>query len=127
MGACMGECAKVLVVDDEEAVRLVTVEMLRRMGYAATAAVGGPDALAQISSQAFDLVLLDLAMPEMSGAETFNALRQIAPELPVLFMTGYSRDDLGEVLDGHCHAQVLPKPFPMQELHSAVRDMLNRP
>ncbi len=122
----MGEGAKVLVVDDEEAVRLVTVEMLQRMGYAATAADSGQNALAQISEQAFDLVLLDLAMPEMSGAETFNALRQIAPEVPVLFMTGYSRDDLQEVLDGHCNAQVLPKPFPMQELLGAVRDMLER-
>jgi two-component system cell cycle sensor histidine kinase/response regulator CckA len=122
----MSDGAKVLVVDDEEAVRLVTVEMLRRMGYVASAADGGQQALARISEQQFDLVLLDLAMPEMSGAETYNALRQIAPEVPVLFMTGYSRDDLGEVLDGHCNAQVLPKPFPMQELQGAVRDMLER-
>lgn len=118
---------KILVVDDDEAVRSVTFEMLKRLGFEVTTADSGASALEQASHQSFDLVLLDLAMPNMSGVEVFSSLRQIEPEARVIFMTGYSKDEFSDLLaDNEDTTSVLSKPFPMQELKLSVESMLDR-
>lgn len=118
---------KILVVDDDEAVRLVTFEMLKRLGFDVTTADCGERALEQTSHQSFDLVLLDLAMPTMSGMEVFSSLREKEPEARVIFMTGYSKEEFSDVLAANQETtSVLSKPFPMQELKSSVETMLAR-
>jgi len=118
---------KILVVDDDEAVRSVTFEMLKRLGFEVTTADSGASALEQASHQSFDLVLLDLAMPNMSGVEVFSSLRQIEPQARVIFMTGYSKDEFSDLLaDNEDTTSVLSKPFPMQELKLSVESMLDR-
>ena len=118
---------KILVVDDDEAVRSVTFEMLKRLGFEVTTADSGASALEQASHQSFDLVLLDLAMPNMSGVEVFSSLKQIKPESRVIFMTGYSKDEFSDLLtDNEDTTSVLSKPFPMQELKTSVESMLSR-
>jgi two-component system cell cycle sensor histidine kinase/response regulator CckA len=116
---------KILVVDDE-AVRSVAFEMLKRLGFEVTTADSGASALEQASHQSFDLVLLDLAMPNISGVEVFSSLRQIEPEARVIFMTGYSKDEFSDLLaDNEDTTSVLSKPFPMQELKLSVESMLD--
>lgn len=118
---------KILVVDDDEAVRTVTFEMLKRLGFEVTTADCGASALEQATHQSFDLVLLDLAMPNMSGVEVFSSLKQIKPESRVIFMTGYSKDEFSDLLtDNEDTTSVLSKPFPMQELKLSVENMLSR-
>ena len=118
---------KILVVDDDEAVRCVTFEMLKRLGFDVTTAESGESALEQASHQSFDLVLLDLAMPTMSGMEVFDSLQAIEPDARVIFMTGYSRDEFSDLLaDNAATTSVLSKPFPMQELKTSVESMLAR-
>lgn len=118
---------KILVVDDDEAVRSVTFEMLKRLGFEVTTADSGASALEQATHQSFDLVLLDLAMPNMSGVEVFSSLKQIKPESRVIFMTGYSKDEFSDLLtDNEDTTSVLSKPFPMQELKVSVESMLSR-
>ena len=118
---------RILVVDDDEAVRSVTYEMLKRLGFEVTTADCGETALEEVSHQAFDLVLLDLAMPNMSGVEVFSSLKEIEPSARVIFMTGYSKDEFSDLLEeNQATTAVLSKPFPMQELKSSVESMLAR-
>jgi two-component system cell cycle sensor histidine kinase/response regulator CckA len=118
---------KILVVDDDEAVRSVTFEMLKRLGFEVTTADSGATALEEASHQSFDLVLLDLAMPNMSGVEVFSSLKALKPESRVIFMTGYSKDEFSDLLsDNEDTTSVLSKPFPMQELKVSVENMLAR-
>ena len=115
---------RILVVDDDEAVRSVTQEMLDRLGFEVSTAASGESALELVSHQSFDLVLLDLAMPTMSGVEVYGSLRERDASARVIFMTGYSREDLGDLLNDDARTGVLSKPFPLQELKSSVESML---
>ena len=115
---------RILVVDDDEAVRSVTHEMLDRLGFEVATAASGESALEQVSHRSFDLVLLDLAMPAMSGAEVYSSMRERDASTRVIFMTGYSRDELGDLVNGDTSTAVLSKPFPMQELKSSVEKIL---
>ncbi len=118
---------KILVVDDDEAVRSVTLEMLKRLGFEVTTADCGETALELAGNETFDLVLLDLAMPSMSGVEVFAELRRIHPDARVIFMTGYSRHEFGDLLTENAETTaVLSKPFPLQELKTSVESMLAR-
>lgn len=121
----MTDQRKILVVDDDEAVRTVTFEMLKRLGFDVTTADSGATALEEVSHQSFDLVLLDLAMPNMSGVEVFTSLKALKPESRVIFMTGYSKDEFSDLLsENEDTTSVLSKPFPMQELKSSIENML---
>lgn len=89
---------RVLVVDDEEAIRSLAGKMLESRGHSVVCAESGSAALKQFNddSQSFDLVLLDLAMPGMDGVETFHALRELNATLPITFASGYHQDGLPE-------------------------------
>ena len=82
------QSARILVVDDEAAIRLTLDLLLRRRGYLVTSAKNGLEALAAIERQAFDLLLLDLKMPGMSGIEVGRRAREILPDAAILILTG---------------------------------------
>ena len=110
--------AAILLVDDDDAVREVTAAMLRDMGYRVEEAASGDAALARLSSRNFDLVVIDYAMPGMSGAELARRIHERQDLLPVLFVTGYAeRDALGGVSDG----RIVRKPYLTGELAEKVR------
>lgn len=116
----------ILVVDDEPEVVRVAEEALTRFGYTVLSASGGDQAL-QIATDnpgKLDLVLLDLVMPGISGQETFALLRAQAPDLRVVFASGYMPDsDRGEgpaAPDGY-----LDKPFNLDRLLQTVRSVLD--
>jgi len=81
----------ILVVDDEEPIRRYVDRVLSSAGYRATTAADGADAIALVAQGGrFDLLLTDVAMPEMTGAELASRLRRDNPDLKVLYLTGYS-------------------------------------
>ena len=81
----------VLVVDDEEAVRLFVERVVQEAGHRATTAADGPEALeAAAKLESIDLLITDLMMPKMSGDELARRLRQNQPSLKVLHLTGFS-------------------------------------
>jgi DNA-binding response OmpR family regulator len=82
--------ARILVVDDEAAIRLTMDVLLRRHGYTVTTAASGEEALALIEQQPFDLLLLDLKMPELSGLDVARRAQEIQPAAKVLILTGSS-------------------------------------
>ncbi len=120
-----GVPGSILVVDDEEEVRHLTGLLLEQAGYAVLRAAGGREALAYLSrsASAIRLVLLDLTMPEMDGAETFQAIHQAYPELPVILMSGYTEQE-ATVLFATGLAGFLQKPFQSPTLLAKVRQTL---
>jgi PAS domain S-box-containing protein len=116
--------ARVLVVDDDSAVREVTASMLTELGYSVVEAGSGGAALDLLDGQGeIDVLLLDFAMPGMNGAEVAREARARRPNVPILFLTGYADAealiDAGE--DG-----ILRKPFHEKDLATKLRTILRQ-
>lgn len=80
---------KILVVDDQESMRMLLRDMLEEIGYEVSLAEGGMEALRMLEASQFDLVLSDLNMPEMDGATLLKEIKAKYPGLPVVIITGY--------------------------------------
>jgi CheY-like chemotaxis protein len=106
----------VLVVDDDNAVRQVTVEMVRDLGCEVAQASGGEQALALIEKLTPKLILLDYAMPGMNGLQLANALRERGVGAPIALVTGYAELSEAEVSAARL-AGLLRKPFTIRELN----------
>jgi two-component system cell cycle sensor histidine kinase/response regulator CckA len=119
----------VLVVEDEPAVRQVTVRALRGAGYQVLVASRGAEVEALAGDQVAGLALLltDVIMPGQSGVEVATALRRRHPGLPVLFMSGYAQDTFAGKDAAAAGIQFLPKPFTAAALLARVRAVLDAP
>ena len=119
----------VLVVDDEEYLRLLSKRMLRRLGYQVHVADGGPAALALCAELGaeLDCVLLDLIMPGMDGTEVYAELRRLHPELKVLLTSGYHEAEVSRRFAGHGLAGFLQKPYVLEDLSAKLSEVLNPP
>jgi two-component system response regulator MprA len=117
---------RVLVVDDEAAVRDSLSRTLRFEGYEVSIAVDGIDALDVIARQEPDAVLLDVMMPGLDGLETCRRLRGAGRLLPILMLT--ARDSVGDRVAGLDAGadDYLVKPFALQELLARLRALLRR-
>ncbi len=119
---------QVLLVEDEEMVRSLTGRALREYGYKVLEARGGEEALRlfKASAERIDMVVTDVAMPGMGGRELARRLRAEAPELPILFISGYTGDDVVERGLLAAGAPFLSKPFTPDALAAAVRRLLDK-
>ena len=116
--------ARILVVDDDDAVRQVVADMLRELRYDVLESGSAGAAFDVLESkEPVDLLLLDFAMPGMSGAEVARRVRRRYPRLPILFVTGYADRTL---LNGIDEAQTLGKPFQLHDLAGKIAQALNR-
>jgi PAS domain S-box-containing protein len=120
----------ILVVEDEEAVRNVTVRILCGLGYKVMTAKDGLEALEvfEEKAQSIHLVILDLVMPKVSGTEAYKKFRLTKPDLPVIFVTGYDVNadiDKFEGMEQTCTA-VLQKPYTRHALGLKVRALLDQ-
>ncbi len=116
----------ILLVDDEKMVTAVGQEMLEYLGYKVIVALSGQKAISIVKDRGeeINLVILDMIMPEMGGAETFEILRKIHPKLPVLLCSGYSLDGkASEIMDRGCDG-FIQKPFDLDILSQRLRDIL---
>jgi signal transduction histidine kinase/ActR/RegA family two-component response regulator len=116
----------VLVVEDENHVRQMSVEALRELGYVVHAASSGDEALRLFDTMgAVDILFTDIVMPGMTGRQLVDALRTRVPELKVLYTTGYTRNAVihNGVLDPG--VAFLPKPFTIADLAAKVRAVLD--
>ena len=116
----------VLVADDEDLVRDVADTMLRQIGFEVVAVQDGREAVQAFAAdpRRFDLVLLDLTMPIMSGSEALQAIRQVRPDVPVLIMSGYNEQDTPAGRDGDQPAAFLHKPFSLLTLRDRLHEVL---
>ncbi|MEU6757406.1 response regulator transcription factor [Streptomyces sp. NPDC046685] len=118
--------ARILVVDDEPAVREALRRSLAFEGYAVQTAVDGLDALDKAASYAPDLIVLDIQMPRMDGLTAARRLRAAGSVTPVLMLT--ARDTVGDRVTGLDAGadDYLVKPFELDELFARVRALLRR-
>jgi CheY-like chemotaxis protein len=118
----------ILVVEDDEIVRKLTCQALRRYGYVVVEAANGGEALlaCERHSGTIPLMITDVVMPQISGPELASRLRQLHPEIQVLYISGYTDDAV--VRHGLLDAALsfLQKPFSPSALVHKVRDILDQ-
>jgi signal transduction histidine kinase/ActR/RegA family two-component response regulator len=119
-----GGASRILLVDDDEAVRTTTRGMLEDLGVEVVEAAGGPEALALVATdRAFDLLVIDFAMPGVNGSECATRIRALWPEARLLFITGYvDNDGLRPWVD--LGVPTLGKPFTQEQLGAALTDAI---
>ncbi len=117
---------RILVVDDDRAVRESLRRSLEFNGYSVSLANDGAEALASIGRQAPDVLVIDVMMPRLDGIETTRALRAAGNDLPILVLT--ARDSVGDRVEGLDAGadDYLTKPFSLEELLARLRALLRR-
>ena len=116
--------ARILIVDDERALRRTLAIKFRHMGYRITEAGSGHEALEHIGRQNFDLVILDLKMPGMDGAEVLQTARPLVPDTVFIILTAYGTLDSAIAGIRHGAFDYLLKPSPIEDIVRAVQDGL---
>jgi nitrogen-specific signal transduction histidine kinase/AmiR/NasT family two-component response regulator len=120
-----GPPSRILVVDDNSAVRTITATMVRTLGHDAIEAAGGQEALDLLKrDQQFDLLMVDFAMPNMHGDEFAARAQELVPGVPTLFVTGYAEP--GQVSQ-RTQREILKKPFRRAKLAEKLRHALRVP
>ncbi|MDY6822492.1 MAG: transporter substrate-binding domain-containing protein [Thermodesulfobacteriota bacterium] len=116
----------ILLVDDEAVVRKTAGNMLKKMGFRVITAEGGQTALDLYQRQADEIVciILDVTMPDMSGAETLEALRQLDKTVPVIMSSGYSEKEITETFSVRSIAGAIQKPYKFEDLKQKLRTVL---
>jgi len=119
----------VLVVDDDHQVRDVIVRALGQSGYTVLAAPNGMDALALFEERRreVDLVVLDMVMPTMGGAETLQRLKQRSPRVAVLVVTGYTTEDMARELAASGADGLIEKPLDLRAFVNKVKELVGGP
>ncbi len=119
--------ATVLLVEDEQLVRVATFRALRQLGYQVIACGDGDEAVEIFRDRGPDIqmVLLDVAMPRMGGRQTYQALRRIDPKVRVLVMAGGTHDDEVDRILSLGAREFLPKPFELRALSHALDRVLS--
>jgi CheY-like chemotaxis protein len=112
--------ARILVVDDEPALREVVARVLRESGYEVTAAGSGEEATEIFEAERIDLLLTDVMMPGMLGSELVQWVRDRFPETPVIYMSAFSAQAAALASE----APLLGKPFDPESLLRVVRKTL---
>jgi two-component system, cell cycle sensor histidine kinase and response regulator CckA len=117
---------KLLLVEDEDMVRIVAERALTRAGYEVTACANGEEGLAAITEGGeFDIVVSDVVMPGMDGPAMVRAIRAQRPQMPVLFMSGYAEEQLRRDIDIP-DMHFIPKPFSVASIGDKVGAVLRQ-
>lgn len=116
---------RVLVVEDAEVVRMLTVEVLEELGYEALEAGDATQALALLEHESVDLLLTDVGLPGMNGQELATRACTLHPSLRVLFATGYAESIRPDPTRAALQ-DVIAKPFGIEELRGKVSALLAR-
>ncbi len=119
-------CGTALIADDEAAIRDITAALLKRFGFRVITASDGFETVDLYTEHAGDitLLLMDLNMPRLNGVEATLRIRHINPQVPVLFMSGYPREQVMERFGQHPHTDFIHKPFQSGELLASIRSVM---
>ncbi len=116
---------KILVVDDDPEVRMATRDFLSSKGYEVSVAEGGREALRLLAASPADVVLLDVAMPDMDGMETLKRIVSAHPKVPVIMVTANADIEITSKVLHLGAADYVPKPFDLDYLDQAISIQLS--
>ncbi|MCR4374011.1 MAG: response regulator [Acidobacteria bacterium] len=122
-----GERPRILVVDDEQAVRDLLAKTLTMADYDVDAAPDGASAIERLRAAEYDLLITDLKMPGMDGLSVIREARRIMPDLPVIIITGYSTEASAIEAINLGVAGYLTKPFRLPRILAATARALGEP
>lgn len=118
--------ARILLVEDEDAVRSFSTRALTNKGYQVLAAASGEDAVelfaAEADKEPIDLLITDVVMPNMDGPTVARTIREKNPEMKIIFISGYTEDRLKDYMGPGIF--FLPKPFTLKQLAEKVKDVM---
>lgn len=120
--------SRILLVDDDELIRLSMAEVLRARDYDVCTAINGKDAISQLKENDFDVVLLDIFMPEKDGFETIADIRRHDRLIKIIAMSGYTENSFHPLKYARSLGadDVLAKPFSADELISTLENTSKR-
>lgn len=121
--------ARILIIDDDAALRRTMCKIVERMGHEVSEAEDGAVGLRRFREERFHLVVTDILMPEKEGIETIMELREVAPGVPILAVSGgMELDRTGFLEDAEALGAdaSLPKPFAVEEFTAVVEELLSR-
>ncbi len=118
----------ILLVDDEESVRLLGRRMLEKIGFSVLEVENGQKALELFRERLDEIVciILDLTMPLMDGAETFREIRKINDSVPVIISSGYTQQDVAQLFTERGFSGFIQKPYMMESFENEIRRVLSR-
>jgi two-component system, cell cycle sensor histidine kinase and response regulator CckA len=116
----------VLLVEDEDPVRIFGARALRNKGYKVLEAKSGEAGLEVIraAEETIDLLITDVVMPNMDGPALIREVREIHPDMKVIFISGYTEDAFRQRLDSDSEIHFLPKPFSLKQLAGKVKEVM---
>lgn len=116
---------RVLLVEDEDAVRTFSARALREKGYTVIEAPNGEVALTMVQKgEKFDVLITDVVMPKMDGPTLSKKIRDMYPDAKTIFISGYTEDTFRKNLDHDAKIHFLPKPYTLKDLASKVKEVL---
>jgi two-component system response regulator HydG len=113
----------ILVVDDQFNTRETLKAILEHKGYRVATAQDGAEAIEMVKEKHYDIIFLDVKLPDMNGVETFKQVKRIDPKAAVIMMTGYSLDDLVRIAIGQGAYTCIYKPFDMENIIGLVEEI----
>lgn len=117
----MPEIIKILIADDEESMRFFLSEMIKREGYLFDTAVDGGDALNKIKHSSFDIAIVDLKMPKLSGMELLSEIKKVSPETVVIIITAHGTRNMAiEAIEKGAY-DYFTKPFDVNEMRIVIK------
>jgi signal transduction histidine kinase/ActR/RegA family two-component response regulator len=123
-GGDNGAPARILIIDDEQQVRDILSDILQAKGHRVHTAASGQKGLDIFDAEAFDMVITDLAMPEVSGWDVVEAVHRENSEVPIIMVTGWGMQIGQDEWQGRGVAQVLTKPFDVRTIQRVVAQTL---
>jgi two-component system cell cycle sensor histidine kinase/response regulator CckA len=114
----------VLLVEDEDPVRLFSARALRNKGYKVVEAKTGEAALELLNGGEYDLLVTDMVMPRVDGAQVIREARKLLPDLPVICISGYTEDSVLKEVESLDNLRFLSKPFSLKQLALAVKESI---
>ncbi|MCL2670058.1 MAG: sigma-54 dependent transcriptional regulator [Syntrophaceae bacterium] len=117
--------SSILIIDDDQTMRLALQESLASCGYHVVAAEDGEEGVELFQRRAFDLVITDMKMPGMTGIEVLRDVKKLAPEIPVILVTAYGTVNTAVEAMKEGAAEFIMKPFSLDDLEGVVKDVLS--
>ena len=116
---------RILIVDDDDAMRLALSESLESCGFDISAAENGNEALNLFNKRKFDLVVTDMKMPGMTGIEVLQGVKKLSPDIPVILITAYGTVNTAVEAMKEGAAEFIMKPFSLDDLEAVVKNVIS--